>query len=127
MAYKTKKFYRTYQQLKDWYGIDRAEQESVTYCPMTTAISDTALKVLSTIASQDVINLMRLKENWENIAGVQIAKVATPRNIADGKAYIQVNHSIWLRELNGHTKTQLLKNIRQVLGNDFCIDLIFVP
>lgn len=127
MAYKTKKFYHTYQRLCDWYGSETANQEILAYCPETTEISAMASKILSTLVSKEVLQLMKLKEHWDKIAGPQIAAVAEPRNIDKDKIYIKVNHSIWLRELNGSTKKQLLKNTHQILGSDFCKDMIFVP
>lgn len=124
---KSKKFRDIYWQLRLWYGDERAEVEGNTYNPEPKSIADESLKLLAKAASPEIAALMQLKEHWRTIAGAQIAAVAEPLRINDGKVYIRVNHSIWLRELSGSCKQQLVKNIKLKLGDKFCHDLVFMP
>lgn len=127
MAKMKKTFYNTYEVLCDWYGKNRADMEIVAYCPRPVSVGDTAEKILSRILSEEILQIMKLREKWELISGRQIASVSSPLNIKNKVAYVEVFHSAWLRELNGPVKKQLIMKIKKIIGDEVCDDIKFVP
>ena len=127
MGRMKKSFYNTYEVLCDWYGKERADQEIVAYCPRPVSVADTARKILEGVLSEDAMQILKIREKWELIAGKQIMAVSSPLNVKKRTLYVEVFHSTWLRELNGPVKKQLLMKIKKILGDDFCDDIKFVP
>jgi hypothetical protein len=60
--------------------------------------------------------LGRLQRQWQLIGGPQIAAVTQPEGIRGRVLFITVNDTMWLQQLTFY-HTQLLQNIRQVLGD----------
>ena len=60
--------------------------------------------------------LARLQRQWKMIGGPQIAAVTHPEGIRGRVLFITVDDAIWLQQLTFY-HTQLLQNIRQVLGD----------
>ncbi len=113
--------------LNDWYGRERGETELNAYLAPPEEIDKVLDKVIDGIISPEDLQLVDLKENWAQIAGPQIARIATPLNIRDQVLTVEVRHSAWLRELKGSVKNIILGKIRKLCGEDFCIDIRFVP
>jgi predicted nucleic acid-binding Zn ribbon protein len=121
------KFRATYQALRDWYGAERAGVEIVEYCPHPVSVGDEADKILRKMISKEVMDMQEIRGHWEDIAGAQIAKVAHPLNIKNKVFYAEVEHPVWLRELNGPVKKMLLDKINRLCGEAACRDIRFVP
>ncbi len=113
--------------LAEWYDRERAKTESAAYTQKAVKIGDLADKFLQQAASPEVVDGIRLREAWTEIAGKQIAAISDPVTLRDGIAEVEVSHSAWLRELNGPIKRQLLGKINQLLGENHCRDIRFVP
>ena len=73
-------------------------------------------KVLRQAGLDRVMLLARLTQHWEKIAGAQIASVAQPEHIRSRILFITVADAIWLQQITFY-QTQLLRNIRRVLGD----------
>jgi predicted nucleic acid-binding Zn ribbon protein len=127
MGRMNKDFYTMQSLLRDWYGPERAGYEITAYCPKAVSLGDEAEKILEKTLSKDVINAMKLREQWEKIAGAQIAKVSNPLKIQNSIVYVEVSHSAWLRELRGPVKKQLIRKINIEFGDGACLDIKFVP
>ena len=113
--------------LDDWYGADRAACEMIPKLPQASLISDCIDKVLKRQFKPGDRKLMDVKSNWEQLVGVQIAKIAHPIRMYKGVIYIEVVHNAWLRELQGNSKILILNNINKYCGASFCKEVKFTP
>jgi hypothetical protein len=57
-----------------------------------------------------------LQQHWPEIVGSQLAGVAQPEGVRSQVLFITVTDAIWLQQLKFY-QSQLLKNIRSVLGD----------
>ncbi len=126
-----KRYYhhRVYQQvLKDWYGSERGRSEMLAYCPDVVGVDGLVDSILGNIVTEDQLNLFKLRDSWEKIAGIQLAKVCNPVSIKDGVIQVEVNHPAWIRELQGPLiSKRLIKNINNLFGENYCTGFRFVP
>ncbi len=74
------------------------------------------VKTLQRAGLGQVVLLSRLTRRWEEIVGPQLAAVARPESVRSRVLFIAVTDAIWLQQLI-FFQSQLLQNIRQVLGN----------
>ena len=117
-----------YSLLSDWYGRERAGIEINAYTPKTESVGDVADKILKKTVSPDLLRTIKITENWKKIAGAQIAKISSPLNFKQKVLYIQVNHSVWLRELSiGPAKAMIIAKINELYGEKLCKDIKFIP
>ncbi len=117
-----------YSLLSAWYGRERARVEISAYTPDTESAGDVAGKILKKTVSPDLLKTIQITENWQDIVGAQIAKIAFPLSFKRKILYIQVTHSVWLRELTiGPAKAMILKKINDLYGKKQCRDIKFVP
>ena len=123
-----KEFKALYSSLYAWYGREQSRHEIAAYCPETVSAADTAEKILKKIAPATIVNMEKVKQHWAEIAGVQIAKVATPFTLKERIIYATVSHPAWLREFNkGPVKKILVDKINKICGKTICNDIVFVP
>lgn len=118
---------RLQQQLNDWYGYERGALEIISHLPDCVPIDSAVKEITSTFKAPEELRMMELKEQWEEIAGKQIAKISVPLNINNQVIYIQVSHTAWLRELNKDVKEILVKKINDLFNENLCQDIKFVP
>jgi len=81
-----------------------------------SALSDLGLG--KKIRQYDVIN------QWPEIVGEQIARVATAERISDGKLFVSVSRSPWRNELV-FLKKELIERINKAMHQDIVKDIIF--
>ncbi|MDD5729287.1 MAG: DUF721 domain-containing protein [Victivallales bacterium] len=128
MSGLSKNFAKMYSLLSSWYGQEQAGEEIIAYTPRAVTAGDAAAGILKKVASPDMVKGNEIFENWENIAGSQIAKIATPLNFRGKILYVQVSHSVWMRELqSGPSKAMLLKKVNELLGPRQCKEIKFIP
>ena len=113
--------------LNDWYGHKRGSLEIIPHLQDCVPLNSAAQEIISVLRTPEEIKMMELKEQWEKIAGKQIAKISTPLNIKCQVIYIEVNHTVWLRELNKDVKKILIEKINDLFKENFCQDIKFVP
>jgi len=117
-----------YSLLTDWYGSERAKTEITAYTPEAVAVGNVADKILQKTVSPDLFKTIKIAENWEKIAGPQIAGISSPLNLKRKILYVEVNNSVWLRELAiGPAKEMLLKKINELFGEKYCANIKFIP
>lgn len=63
-----------------------------------------------------LVLLGRLLQHWRDIAGPQLVTVTQPDSIRARVLFITVSDAIWLQQVTFY-QTQLLENIRRVLGD----------
>ncbi len=128
MAKLSKDFYKMYSLLSDWYGRERAKNEITAYTPQAVSAGDIADKILKKTISPDLLKTIRITENWENIAGAQIAKISSPVSFKRKVLCVQVKHSVWFRELTtGPAKNMIINKINEIYGKNHCKEIQFVP
>lgn len=113
--------------LSEWYDGQRAKVETIAYSSPAVNMAEQVDKLLDKVASPEVIDGIKLRESWPEIAGKQIAAISEPINLRDGIAEIGVFHNAWLRELKGPIKNRLLQNINRIFGDERCREIRFVP
>jgi hypothetical protein len=74
------------------------------------------VKTLQRAGLGQVVLLSRLTRRWEEIVGPQLAAVARPESVRSRVLFIAVTDAIWLQQLI-FFQSQLLQNIRRILGN----------
>ena len=74
------------------------------------------VKTLQRAGLGQVVLLSRLTRRWEEIVGPQLALVARPESVRSRVLFIAVTDAVWLQQLI-FFQSQLLQNIRRVLGN----------
>lgn len=113
--------------LKDWYGPSRARVESVSYCPDSVQVGDLIDSVIEKALPKDGVALLEVKADWTKYVGAQLAKFSEPISIRDKVIEVAVSHPAWIREMQGPVKKTIIKNINASCGEDFCVDLKFIP
>ena len=113
--------------LREWYGYERGRAEMLAYCPDTVSMGGLLDWIMAAAMSEEQLKLMKLKENWPKMMGLQLAGVCEPGGVRDGVVEIEVSHPAWIRELRGPVRHKLLENIAACCGADFCRELRFVP
>ena len=66
----------------------------------------------------------RLRRNWVEIVGEQVAAHTRPEQIRYRKLSVLVDHSVWMQQL-AFLKPDLLRQIRVSVGEDLVQDLLF--
>ena len=128
MAKLSKDFYKMYSLLSTWYGRERAKNEINAYTPKTVSAGDVAANILKKTISPDALKTIKITENWGNIVGAQIAKISSPLSFKKKILYIQVEHSVWFRELStGPSRHMILKKINEFYGQKHCKEIKFIP
>ncbi len=113
--------------LTEWYGAQRGKVESIAYSSPAINMAEQVDKLLDKVASPEIIDGIKLRESWPEIAGKQIAAISEPINLRDGVAEVGVFHNAWLRELKGPVTDRLIQNINNILGAGRCREIRFVP
>ena len=113
--------------LKEWYTEDRALNDILPHLPGPVHVSKLLDKVMSRLVAPDEMQFLEIKENWTDIAGAQNARVSTPVSFNNGIIYVEVSHSVWLKELSGGPKIIIIANINRFCRKNFCADIKFVP
>ena len=128
-SFRNKRTYHRniYHVLKDWYGKERAGREMVSYCPPADALGSLLDGIMSKALPPEEIELLKIKNEWAQIAGADLARICEPISIKEGIVEIAVSHPAWLQELRGPVKKRLIANINHAAQKDFCRDLRFVP
>ncbi|KAA0230701.1 DUF721 domain-containing protein [bacterium] len=62
---------------------------------------------------------------WPEIVGEQVAKVATAKDVQDGRLYVEVANSIWRNELY-YMKPDIIVKINKKLGQNLIHDIQLV-
>ena len=128
MAKLSKDFYKMYSLLSAWYGRERAQNEITAYTPQAVSAGDIANGILKKTVSPDLLKTIKITENWESIAGKQIAKISSPVSFQKKVLTVQVKHSVWFRELStGPAKNMIIKKINELYGKNHCKEIQFVP
>ena len=128
MARLDKNFYTMRSLLTEWYGRERAKHEINAYTPKAESIGDVANKILKKTVSPELARSIKVRDNWEEIVGAQIAKVTSPLSFDKKILTVQVMHSVWLRELSfGPSKNMIIKKINDYCGEKVCSELRLVP
>jgi hypothetical protein len=66
----------------------------------------------------------RIRDMWETIVGLHIAKKASPEGVRNGILYVNVESSVWMQELT-FMKQQILDRIHQTCESSGVKDIRF--
>ena len=113
--------------LSEWYGKATADNEITARLPQAEQIGDAVQEALGKLLSGDTAVLIKIKSEWDSIAGRQLAKYITPAGMQNRCLYIEVSHPAWLMEFNEAQKNMLLQKIQEYVGKSKCTALRLVP
>ena len=72
-----------------------------------------------------MLQLAKLSEEWKSIVGEQLAMFIAPVALQGKCLLIEVNHSAWMREMNGRTGEMLKEKIQKAFPD--IKEIRFVP
>ncbi|MDD5698693.1 MAG: DUF721 domain-containing protein [Victivallaceae bacterium] len=128
MARLNRNFNKICSLLNDWYGPERAKVEITAHTPKVESVGEAARRLLKKTISPDLLRTIEITENWPQIAGPQIARIAAPVSFKRKILYIQVSHSIWLQELSsGPAKEMIIRKINELYEEAPCREIKFLP
>lgn len=115
--------------LKDWYGDEeRACLEVLDHLPGVERVDSLIEEVVKANMTPEQMTMRKLRENWRQIVGAQIAAVTQPVRITDHIVYAEVSHPAYLRELSGRMITRkLVDGVNRKCGEGFCAEIRFMP
>lgn len=99
----------------------RMQRERGTLQPLAPILAQT----LRQVGLGRVALLGRIVQHWEDIVGPQLAAVTQPESVRSQVLFVTVTEAIWLQQLMFY-HSQLLQNIRKILGNVRITRLHFV-
>lgn len=110
--------------LTEWYGRDIAATEMAAHSRQPLPVGDFLDEITEKIFSREVRLRIKLEENWEAIAGRQLAALTKVAAFQNGELFVEVRHSAFLRELGG-TEDLLLARVNEFLGGGVCRTIRF--
>ncbi len=122
---RRRKLDERYRLLRDWYGRDAAVTEMAAHCPEAKKLSDLTAEVLKDAMPPDYGTFCKLSEEWEKIAGDELAVMTKPGAYSGGELTVEVVHPLYLREVE--MCGDLLKSRVNELLHITCATVRFVP
>ena len=114
--------------MQEWMGESQAANEIMNWLPEAVSTSDLLTKIVDRTISPEINVLIELKEQWAEIVGKEIARVTTPHKIHKQALYVEVKHSLWLREMRGSQgkalKDKVIKHVEDRIKIQF---VNFIP
>ena len=89
-----------------------------------TSIKKVVEEVLGTIRRSKAGKTRRFSEAWEEVAGESVASHASVVKHGSGRIIVGVDSAVWMQELSLR-KSELLRGLQTVLGEDSAQELIF--
>ncbi len=112
------------EMLGEWYGKEIADTEITAHGPQIKTVQELMDDVSRRIFTEDVRRRMVLEQEWEKVAGGQLASLTRPGGFNNGVLDIEVRHAAFLRELDG-TKDLLVRQVNRFLGAEVCKSIRF--
>ncbi len=123
--YKEEKLRRQRREmLTEWYGEAVGEIETVAHGPQLQSIDGLLDKISREVFSPEVCQRIELEQNWEKVAGGQLAALTRPGGFSGGVLDVEVRHAAFLRELDG-TQDLLCGRVNGFLGGEYCKSIRF--
>ena len=113
--------------LPDWYGKTLGNNEISSRLPETVKLETAMEEALEKLLPYELATLQKIKSEWEQIAGKQLATFMTPSALYKKTLTIEVSHPAWLMEFKDTDKTMLLEKIAAKLGQNKCTEIKLVP
>lgn len=83
---------------------------------LSASIADIVPNVMKKWGLENRLWEQELADQWESIAGKQVAAHARPGALNRGTLVVFVSHSTWLSELKRYGQKQLLANLQERFG-----------
>ena len=81
-------------------------------------VSNVIDKLLSKLQKKQLTSNGKIFSEWETIVGQEIAEHVKPEKISLKKLYLTVDSSVWKFEITRRRRTDMLKSIRLVAGEE---------
>lgn len=113
--------------LEEWYGRETGSAETFAHLPEMVSIRDSIEDLMKAGNDPFAGIFIRIRDEWEDIVGKDIAEVTLPRYMKDGILYVGVSNSAWMMELRSCSRKLIVQNITAKYGGDSVKDIVFVP
>ena len=113
--------------LPDWYGKTLGNNEISSRLPETVQVESAIGEALDKLLPYELATLQKIKSEWEQIAGKQVAAFITPSALYKKTLTLEVSHPAWLMEFKDSDKKMLLDKISEKLGQNKCTEIKLVP
>ena len=118
--------YRREQVLREWLGRDLAVEEFSQLRPPPRMLGEVLPEVMASMGMQQADRLSRLRDQWVEIVGADVARDTQPCTVRYRVLLVEVSNPTWLFVLNGQHRTQIRQRLETLFPGEFK-DVRFVP
>ncbi len=117
---------RREETMKEWFGPELARGEIRNRQRAATPLKQTLDNLMQELGKGRQILLEQIRDNWSSLVGVDIARQTQPLRLYRKSLEVEVNHAMWLYELQTRMKPSLTKILMEFSQNQV-ETLRFVP
>ncbi|MCS7089363.1 MAG: DUF721 domain-containing protein [Verrucomicrobiota bacterium] len=101
--------------LAQWRGHDFSEQEKALQARVRTPaeLLPQVLKTLRLESRREEAEILRV---WQELMDPEVVAHARPTGLKQGTLFVSVDSNVWLAELVGFRRTDILRRLQQVFG-----------
>ncbi len=97
------------------------------HLPGPVSISESLEKEMKRLLPPWEWNVIKVRQQWEEIAGAENARRCTPAFLNDGIFYIEVSHPAYRVVLETpQIKNPLQERIQKIIGSQYCQSIKFI-
>lgn len=111
--------------LRQWYGSTYGGNEITAYQCKSLSVAENVGKIAEGALSAGMLQFAKISEEWKSIVGEQLAMFIAPVALQEKCLLIEVNHSAWMREMNGRPGQMLKEKIQKKFPD--ITEIRFVP
>ena len=113
--------------LQDWYGKAEGDAAMLRHLPEPVRISESLDREMKRLLPPWEWNVIKVRQQWKEIAGAENARRCTPAFLNDGIFYIEVSHPAYRVVLETpQIKNPLQERIREIIGSQYCRSIRFI-
>lgn len=98
--------------LREWYGAGWASEEIVERQPPAHLIAEDIDRLMAKTGGGERALLERLRREWADIVGADIAKYTAPDSLQNQRLLVEVAHPAWMYVLEREHKPVLIERIQ---------------
>ena len=114
------------QLLRDWYGDDLATGEMLTHKKPAVHVSEAMGEVLASLGMRRQATLEKLRDNWAEIVGPDIAGQSAPVAMYEQRVDVEVSSAPWMYVLKTMHQPMVTERVAEFTDGDVT-EVRFVP
>jgi hypothetical protein len=113
--------------LPSFLGEEDGRAEFLRFRPESRQMADLLERAVSKCIKPWTMNVLKLQNSWQEIAGADVARKCTVVNVENSIVYIEVRHPAFLAVLNSpRMKKVMLEKIHTILSQDDASEIKFI-